>query len=125
MIRNGEQVYRIWTEIDFSPRLIPLHNEIGEKQFIVTDYFRQGSRKVTREDVEFDDHAKAMRDLMTKYNRIVLLIQGLLDRSEVFHPHLPIMLSDEQSFYRHVKLIRDEEIGLPSNHLTWGLTETS
>lgn len=42
--------------------------------------------------VYFDDIAAQIQQDMDSYNRIVILLQGILDRSTVFHPHLPARL---------------------------------
>lgn len=130
LIRNGENVYRIASELDFSPRLIPMKNEIGEEQFkkINERYEWQdhGPSKrieeiemVTPASIEFDDHVKKVDKLLKQYNRIVILIQGLLDRSMIFHPHPPINLVMPGVLDEWVRLVRDEEMGLPSNKVTF------
>ena len=126
LIRNGGRVYRIASAIDFSPRLIPRKDEIGEEQF------KKGSGKwgwslpkeekdevVTIDDVEFDDHMKQMDALIKKYNRVVILLQGLLDRSPVFHPHPPVNLLRKGQLDEWVNLVRDEETGLPGTKLSF------
>jgi hypothetical protein len=50
---------------------------------------------------------------MFKYNRILFLVQGLLDRSKVFAPHPPINLADPDQVREFFKPIFDEETGLP------------
>ena len=130
LIRNGQRVYRIASEIDFSPRLIPMRNEIGEAQFKVInerwvydkkDPFKkvQEVEMITPESVKFDDHVAQVDALLKQYNRIVILIQGLLDRSHVFHPHPPIKLTIPGVLDQWIRLIRDEEDGLPSNKVTF------
>ena len=138
LIRNGERVYRIASSINFSPRLIPKRGEIGEEQFKQID--RRwvcvensetkdnpfGERQelitetiVTPESVKYDDHVEKLDEILKQYNRIVILIQGLLDRSKVFHPHPPINLTKVGQIDEWVRLIRDEEDGLPCNKVTW------
>ena len=134
LIRNGQRVYRIASEIDFSPRLIPRRDEIGEEQFkkqieswdVEEDgtTFGKRTRKtreemVTPESVEFDDHVAKMDALLKHYNRIIILLQGLLDRSKVFHPHPPVNLCQTGEIDEWVNLVRDEEMGLPCNKVDW------
>ena len=131
LIRNGENVYRIASTIDFSPRLIPMEGEIGEEQFkkIHERYEWQEEEhthkrvteeeKVTPDSTEYDDHVKKLEGMLKQYNRIVILIQGLLDRSMVFHPHPPIKLMVPGILDEWVRLIRDEERGLPNNTVTF------
>jgi len=122
LIRNGEQVYRIASQIEFSPRLVPLRNEIGEKQFHEERHWwgREGKPEdwepkiIGPENVKFDNHAQKQDDLIKHYNRIFIFIQGLLDRSTVFHPHPPIKLNSGSDVSTWINLIRDEEDVLPS-----------
>jgi len=120
LIRNGDNVYRINSMISFSPRLIPFKNEIGEKQFI--NKCRWGDREdeiITVDDVRYDDHTEIMDGLIKKYNRIFILIQGLLDRSVVFHPHVGIKLNRQDHIENWIKCVRDEELGLPNNTISF------
>lgn len=127
LIRNGERVYRIASEINFSPRLIPMRGEIGEEQFKKIDRrfdwekhaYDESEELITPASVDFDEHVKQVDALLKQYNRIVILIQGLLDRSTVFHPHPPVNLTIPGVLDEWVKLIRDEEDGLPCNKVTW------
>jgi hypothetical protein len=48
--------------------------------------------RFTPESVYFDDINKVIQDELKKHNRIVLILQGLLDRSPVFVPHPPWQL---------------------------------
>ena len=127
LIRNGQRVYRIASAIDFSPRLIPKKDEIGEEQFKKVkewydrdkeDYTKK-EELVTQDSVKFDDHMAKMDALIKKYNRVVILIQGLLDRSMVFHPHPPINLMKKGELDKWVNLIRDEETALPGVKITF------
>lgn len=58
-------------------------------------------------NVYFDDATRTVRDEVNSYNRIVLIVQGLLDRSPVLHPHPLINLFRADHMDRHVKLIYD------------------
>jgi hypothetical protein len=128
LIRNGENVFRIMSDVNFTPRLIPKVGEIGRDQFLKIDpqYVWRESKThdelneiVTPEDVEYDDHVDKVDSLLKHYNRIVILIQGMLDRSTIFHPHLPINLCRKTDMEKWIVLLRDEEKGLPSNRVTW------
>lgn len=129
LLRNGEKVYRILSAVDFSPRLIPRRGEIGDDQFKKIDSrwdWSEDKHKrvetvevITPDNVEYDDRIKMVDDLLRKYNRMVILIQGLLDRSAVFHPHPPINLAKAGTIDEWVQLIRDEEDGLPCNVIDW------
>lgn len=58
-------------------------------------------------NVYYDDMLQTIADEMDQYNRIVLIIQGLYDRSEVLHPHPPIRVWEADDFTANIKLIYD------------------
>lgn len=125
LIRNGQKVFRIASTVDFAPRLIPLVDEIGEAQFRKKQSWWDEQKKdnppeiVGPESVRFDDHVKDLDDKLKHYNRVVILLQGLLDRSTVFHPHGFINLTKASDMEAFVRLVRDEETGLSCNKLDW------
>ena len=63
----------------------------------------------TRESVRYDDIAKHLREEMEKHNRVVLVLQGLLDRSLALHPHPPWRLFDADGFGQALVLHRDSD----------------
>ncbi len=121
LIRNGENVYRIASAIQFSPRLVPFRDEIGEKQFKKVDRWDKDAEPeiITPDDVRYDEHVNKVDTLIKKYNRIFIFIQGLLDRSTVFHPHSRIKLNRPEHMDLWIKCVRDEEVGLPNKIVTW------
>jgi len=127
LIRNGERVYRIATAINFSPRLIPFENEIGEPQFKkVHRRYNWKNREddewtedITPDHVEYDDSVDEVEKKLKHYNRMIILIQGLLDRSRVFMPHSGIKLTRDDHMGKWLVCVRDEEKGLPANRVTW------
>jgi hypothetical protein len=66
----------------------------------------------TPENVYYDDMRKRVGKEMTQYNRIALLVQGLFDRSPVFHPHAPVKTWSPEGFERSVKLVFDSDHAL-------------
>ena len=66
----------------------------------------------TRESVQYDDIAKHLREEMEKHNRVVLVLQGLLDRSPALHPHPPWRLFDADGFAQALVLHRDSDRAL-------------
>jgi hypothetical protein len=123
LIRNGDNVYRIATEIDFSPRLVPFRDEIGEKQFL--KFSRCPSKReeepelITPDNVRYDDHVEEMDALIKKYNRVFIILQGLLDRTTVFHPHPGIKLFKTADTGAWINCVRDEEDALPNETISW------
>lgn len=57
--------------------------------------------------VYFDDIKAEIERRVKQYNRIALIIQGLYDRSEVLHPHLPAKLWDGKNFADLIELVYD------------------
>jgi hypothetical protein len=60
----------------------------------------------------FDDCMREVEDRIKKYNRIALLIQGLLDRSNVLHPHPPVKTWIPESFSAAIELVYDGSTSL-------------
>ena len=57
--------------------------------------------------VYYDDAALAVADRVRKYNRVAVILQGLFDRSDVFHPHPPVQTWTPDGFARAIELIYD------------------
>lgn len=115
VMRNGEKIYRLASEAEFEPRLIPLMDEFTPEQLTHKGrWFDDPVELVTPQHVRYDDKIEELRSSMMRYNRVMFLLQGLLDRSEVYSPHPPINLGDDDSLNQWLRLLRDEEQGLPS-----------
>lgn len=130
LIRNGENIWRLSTEIDFNPGLLPNRDEFhkpfedrdenGEYDYDNRDEHGFPRKKfrpteiVTPDDLEYDRHVEQRKKLVFHYNRILFLLQGILDRSKVFRPHPPLNLSDSSVIQQYIKLIYDQQDGLPS-----------
>lgn len=71
-------------------------------------YDRLGDyEKFNSDSVYFDDANRQITAEVKSYNRIVLILQGLLDRSPVLHPHPPINLWRADHAERHVTMVYD------------------
>jgi hypothetical protein len=164
-IRNGAQVYRLSTKLDFGEKLFPDvdhpilsagegklyakgHGDdfkvIGENEYqalVEQDERaeREYKRKVkeeekkpkaermwipsfsyhdraapeyepfTKESVYYDDIARRIARQMEHHNRIVLVLQGLLDRSPALHPHPPWRIYAPDGFAQALRLHRDSD----------------
>jgi hypothetical protein len=103
LIRNGDNLYRIFADIIVYPRLFPLKNELAEIfQKIEKDHFKKSRQK------EADN-------LIMQYQRTALVLQGILDRTDIFSP-VPegINIFNPDTYENSIKLIYDEENLLPS-----------
>lgn len=86
LIRNGDNLYRVWTSIVFPVTLFP---------------------KIDRDDT-FIYHD----DKNEEYQRITMILQGLFDRAQILRPYLAerIILTQNECYEKgHVVLIRDAE----------------
>lgn len=127
LIRNGQRVYRYWSAIEFHPRLIPLRGEFSKpllRENRSHPTFRgpafgtrvEENEVVTTDDMDYDDKLKERNVAIRHYNRILYVIQGLLDRTKAFSPHPPIMLSDSHHVALWVVMKHDEEDTLPNGN---------
>jgi hypothetical protein len=65
-----------------------------------------------RGTVYFDDIKAKVEGEMKDHNRIALVVQGLLDRSPVLHPHPPWQIWTEAGFNSALELVFDDSRGL-------------
>jgi hypothetical protein len=153
-IRNGDQLWRIATEIDFTDKLFPDEDDFDPSREMMIEIFTRAKgifpkaeydaaieeyeRKKKEADenagafpkeawrnrphldtkyssaqpfnpssVYYDDACEIVGDAMKRFNRIAVVLQGLLDRSLVLHPHAPIKVWDPVSFESGIELIYD------------------
>lgn len=66
----------------------------------------------TPASVWFDDMLETRSAQIAAWNRVALVLQGLLDRSPVFHPHPPWKLWTPDGFAAAIKLVRDGDLTL-------------
>jgi hypothetical protein len=98
LIRNGDNLYRIWADTDIWPRMFPSAEESSPLK-----------------DWKWDSDKKEYQNKMESYLRGLIVIQGLLDRSHVFSP-LPaekINVMVPEDVEKHFFLVRDDEPSLP------------
>lgn len=164
-IRNGEQVYRLSTSVDFGAQLFPDmdHRElegklyakvyssggvdrvVPERQYLgmLEDEARQereieakkaaaeklpkdkrpsyfgyvsraseGYAPYTHDNVYYDDISKHIQTIIDEHNKLVLVLQGLLDRSPVFQPHPSWSLWTSGGFEQALDLVFDDSRAL-------------
>lgn len=98
IIRNGDNVYRIWADLVIHPYLFPKQDEL---QRLLDNYEKNDYNK--HKNKEF------VEDFIDKYNFNFCLLQGLLDRSDVLAPHKPINLFKDGLDTPYLKFIYDAE----------------
>jgi hypothetical protein len=59
--------------------------------------------------VYYDDIHKHVGDRIKEHNRIAVIVQGLLDRSEVLHPHPPTKTWTPEGFAAALELVYDSD----------------
>ena len=98
--RNGDKVYRIWADVVIRPLLFPSKNDFQNLLEQKSWTGREIDRKEKREQME---------DFVDKYSFSFYLIQGLLDRSDVFAPHPHIDLFGDVFNNPAIRFIYDAE----------------
>jgi len=129
LIKNGDALYRIYADIHFGGKMFPTPDDF-EKNLSKRIYDKERNRWTSE---PLDPKSKEFADAMEKangntkhYMRILLVLQGLFDRTEVFRPFKGdhINICSYVDFDEHITLIDDanankllEEDKLPYN--TW------
>lgn len=68
---------------------------------------RRKYEEFNKDSVYYDDMEEEIASRIKYYNRIALILQGLFDRSDVFHPHPPARLWTPGGFSDAVELVYD------------------
>lgn len=71
------------------------------------DLEAEGYEPYDQRSVYYDDAERTLQNLATKHNRLVLVLQGLLDRSLVLHPHPEWKLWSAEGFAAALRLVYD------------------
>ena len=108
LIRNGENLHRIWTDIVVGDHLIPRDCELDQHFYdsISRQEILPGSEKYYKAMEKANDHAR-------HYMRLALVLQGLIDRTHLFKPHPEgikrVNLMDPSTWGTLVVAVRDGE----------------
>lgn len=106
-LRKWKQERRQWIE-DHPDEDIDFHNPLHWTNEPGRYYHEDPRRKYKPFDpysVHYDDCMKKLQQEIQYYNRIVLIIQGLFDRSPILHPHPPVKTWDPQGMDQAIKLV--------------------
>ena len=117
LIRNGENLYRMVTEFEVGTNLVPQSDEFT-KLFETGDHFGRASEAL-KPGTDAWLKAEQRADAKTRhYMKIALILQGIVDRTEVFRP-LPVEgLSVIDNHYYdegYVRVITDSELAIDSH----------
>lgn len=116
LIRNGENLYRIYSEnLSVYGKLFPKDSELQDilDKLNADDYDRSKFEKQELQ-TKADKHIE-------QYSRQALLLQGLIDRSEVFYP-LPrhdLNIFKLEQFGEYFNFVYDAENTLPDGRLSF------
>ncbi len=130
-IRNGENLFRIDTAIDFGSKAFPDSKNIDLTEEMVFEVFCSEVRRIipAREaeaegnksrlgykwhklnptSVFYDDATAKMKSELDAFRRFGLILQGLFDRSDLLKPSHAVKLWDNESFTQNVRLILDSD----------------
>lgn len=99
LIRNGDNLYRVWISNYTTPRLYALKDEFSEDNM--------------KELMDYFNKEKTLK-LMQDYNNNLLAIQGIIERTEIFTPLPHAINIFERNSYDDgsIKEIRDDEPSL-------------
>lgn len=116
LIRNGDNIYRVYTDnIIILPRLFPLRKELQALMDTVQKEMNE-AEGWSNEDERKAKSQDKIDDALYQYKKRAILMQGLIDRTEVFHPlpaeKINIFKLDELG--DKVRFIYDDEEALPS-----------
>lgn len=126
LIRNGERVWRMSTEFVVGKHLTPTVAEFTS--LFTSRRYDSAARGYVHTPIEpgtqqWADAEKAQDAKQRHYMRVALVLQGLIDRTPVFHP-LPdggINLLDQRTYDEgRAVMVRDAEAGLTDGRPEFG-----
>lgn len=113
LIRNGDSIFRIWADVNIWPRLFPKKDEL---QLLKDEWDNLVDETgVTYRSAHFNDReTEAIDNKLFKYKKQLILLQGLIDRTQVLSPmaNKIQLMSSEPIEKGWVNFIYDDEIKL-------------
>jgi hypothetical protein len=110
LIRNGDNLYRVYTNIKMGERFFPTLEESAH----IEKLFEEGAKSGYMDDRAEDEKFVAVRN--------TLLVQGLIDRTEIFLPlahRIDFFSPETYAPGGVINMIRDDELTLPSGKLSF------
>lgn len=96
LIRNGENLYRIWSDLHVGERLFPRSGELQE--------MLKGMQATWERDKD------AAEEKLHGYQRLAFVLQGLMDRTQILQPMHPGIKIFELDRWEHlVRFVYDDE----------------
>lgn len=125
LIRNGEKVYRMVTDFNCGKTLVPLQDEFTsffERERHDYDLGERVKEPLKPGSSEWMKAEKAASARQRHYMRVALIMQGLIERTTVFHP-LPAadisFLGPEAYDAGYVRIVTDAEKALTTGKETF------
>ncbi len=106
LVRNGQKLWRVWNNLELPGHLYPTKAEF-ESLF----YDKWGQEPLQPGSLKYQKALNEAQGLRKLYLQAALLLQGIVDRTRVFHP-LPVErvnLLDPNPHPAVIRLIRDAE----------------
>ncbi len=115
VIRNGERIYLSTTEFTVGNRTVPTPREFTDL-FVVRGSFGREDRHMEPGSAEWEKAEKAADKRTRHYMKVALLLEGLADRTTVFHPreHSTSFLSQDSYDSGRIRVILDDEKAITS-----------
>lgn len=108
LIRNGDNLYRVWADLNVGERLFPLKDEL---QKIIDD----------RINSDFERDKELLDNTVFFYKRNFVVLQGIIERTNIFTP-LPyrgINLFKAETYKEFIQFIYDDEAALSEGRLSY------
>lgn len=118
LIRNGGTVYRTWTEFNVGQRLVPNADEFSG--FFYEDETRWGNHRrgtpmkvpITPGTLAWERAEEAADARRRHFMRVAMILQGLVDRTTVFHPNAGINFGDFEQNGKTWRFLMDGEMSI-------------
>jgi len=116
LIRNGEKIYRICSNINFQPRMFPLLSEMENHYQELSGKFNSYTSEEKRDKISDEMYEKQF-----PYMKKALMLQGILDRTDIFKP-IPagFSFSNPDTHKGVLLFVQDDEYVLPDGMLPFG-----
>lgn len=114
---EGEYLEAVRNEEEFQEKLAQISEDDIQARWKLESKHRRSEEpdhyvEWSRKTVYYDDISAHVGSQIETHNRLVLVLQGLLDRSEAFAPHPPYKLWVGDDFRRAVRLVYDDDRAL-------------
>jgi len=124
LIRNGENLYRVIAPVFIPDRMFPVKGEFDEFFFYNRYCWDEGEHKKESIRPGTDEYMRAIKrcdESRRHYLCILLMLQGLMDKTKVFHPIEGdrVNLCDKREYENVLTFIHDDEMLLPTGRLSF------